>query len=91
MQIARFGDEKNRDVFMSSNYPSIDLASIRMKPLSRPDLGFLSIGSKLDASDKELLLKHEIYCISNCTRDHLSGGVKNFHEGEPGFRYSESR
>jgi hypothetical protein len=71
----------------SSDDTTVDYLSIRMQPIPHPGVDFLWIGSKADAADKEALERSNIYCIVNCTRDHLEGGIKNFHEGVPGFRY----
>ena len=70
-----------------SNDGNIDFLSIRMGRLSHPELGFLWIGSKTDAADLQSLESQGIHFVINCTRDHLEGGVKNYHETVPGFRY----
>ena len=58
-----------------------------MAPVPSPEFDFLWIGSKADAANIESLERNGIQFIVNCTRDHLDGGVKNFHEGKPGIRY----
>lgn len=72
---------------MSSDDQLVDYLSIPMGKLDHPGLEFLWIGSKRDANDLEKLRSNQIFFIVNCTRDHLEGGVKNFHQKEPGFRY----
>ncbi len=72
---------------MSTSEPVIDYLSIPLGRIEYPGLGFLWIGSKKDASDLRVLRERSICFVLNCTRDHLDGGVKNFHEKEPGFRY----
>lgn len=72
---------------MSLTEAIVDYSLIPMGQLDSHGLEFLWIGSKRDASDLEALRSRGISFIVNCTRDHLEGGIKNFHEKEPGFRY----
>jgi hypothetical protein len=71
---------------MNSDY-CIDFLAMKMAPIPSPDFNFIWIGSKADAADFDSLERNGIEFIVNCTRDHLEGGVKNFHEGKPGVRY----
>ena len=77
---------KNSHAYMNSE-PSIDFLGTKMAQVPSPDFNFLWIGSKADAADFDTLDRNGIMFIVNCTRDHLEGGVKNFHEGKPGMRY----
>lgn len=72
---------------MSSSVENIDYLSIPMGRIDHPQLNFMFIGSKRDACDIDALRSMNVCFVVNCTRDHLEGGVKNFHEKEPGFRY----
>ena len=64
-----------------------DFLSTPMGRLNHPELDFLWIGSKRDAANLEGLRANNISFVVNCTRGHLEGGVKNYHENERGFRY----
>jgi hypothetical protein len=66
---------------------TIDFLGTKMAPIPSPDFDYIWIGSKADAANLDLLNENGIQFIVNCTRDHLDGGVKNFHEGVPGMRY----
>jgi hypothetical protein len=72
---------------MSSNEDLIDYLSVPMGRIDFDELRFLWIGSKRDANDLDTMRSRDICFVVNCTRDHLEGGVKNFHEKEPGLRY----
>ncbi len=72
---------------MSSDDQLLDYLSINMGGLDSAGLKFFRIGPKRDATDIEKLLSNRITFIVMRTRDHLEGGVKNFHEKEPCFRY----
>ncbi|KAF4655706.1 hypothetical protein FOL47_009327 [Perkinsus chesapeaki] len=52
-----------------------------------PTLDWLWIGNRRDASDKERLLAAGIKYVVNCTVEYLEGGVRNYHEADPEFRY----
>jgi len=72
---------------MSSTVANVDFLAVPMGRVDHPLVNFLFIGSKRDAYDIEELVAANVCFIVNCTRDHLEGGVKNFHEKEVGFRY----
>jgi protein-tyrosine phosphatase len=67
--------------------PVVDFLTIPMGRIDHPNFAFLWIGSKRDAANLDGLRANGISFVVNCTRDHLDGGVKNFHENERGFRY----
>ncbi|KAF4700504.1 hypothetical protein FOZ62_008355 [Perkinsus olseni] len=52
-----------------------------------PTLDWLWIGNRRDASDKNRLMAAGIKYIVNCTMEYLEGGVRNYHEADPHFRY----
>jgi hypothetical protein len=72
---------------MTTDSEFVDYLAIPMGRLDHPDLSFIWIGSKKDACSMDELKSNSIHFIVNCTRDPLEGGVKHFHEKEPGFRY----
>jgi hypothetical protein len=78
---------KNLPHRMSSSESLVDYLGLKMGKLDHPDLKYLWVGSKADASNLEALVANNIHFVVNCTPDHLEGGVKNFHETQRGFRY----
>ncbi|KAF4746894.1 hypothetical protein FOZ62_029994 [Perkinsus olseni] len=50
-------------------------------------LDWLWIGNRRDASDQNRLMAAGIKYIVNCTMEYLEGGVRNYHEADPHFRY----
>ncbi|EER05050.1 dual specificity protein phosphatase, putative [Perkinsus marinus ATCC 50983] len=52
-----------------------------------PTLNWLWIGNRRDASDKGRLVAAGIKYVVNCTVEYLEGGVRNYHEVDPDFRY----
>jgi hypothetical protein len=79
--------EKNFNSPCMNAETTVDFLGSKMAPVPHPEFKYLWIGSKADAADLETLKSNDIHFIVNCTRDHLEGGVKNFHEGKPGMRY----